>query len=479
MGTDPGPTFVGDFNGQPDLITVNAGSNDLTLISDFNGPDSVTTTISSAGLDPATAFAFGSDTGLDNLVVGNGGDGVLALFEGSSEGLTLSASETVPGLPSPSSLAFASLSGGQVQFYAATEGQEAAALVALSLGGGEISAISAFASPAASGVAQLVPLQETSLALVGTLLTLTIESSSGETEAVAALSSAAPASLGQSIGSRGLIDGLDGDGNDLQPVTPDDPGARQGVPTTPAWQRYTLGTDEAIERFDREHPDLSPGSNDKPNETSPGDGRNENGLSPQAGSALGQSWVSAAAHALRAKAADVVIDRLCGHDQLTVSRSWWNEDATVWAGFALAATDPISTARATCSALLRSLAVYSHAPDLAGQDEVIPLHVHRIPDGGWALSRRSAGEPIAALPSLVLSSVIAGYVYCGSSARRGNLRNRWLDACPSDCSRDRKHCPGGRGHRRLLAPDQAKSGRRWWTFPDSFLVPYVLEVWKQ
>ena len=139
VGTDPGPTFVGNFNGQTDLVTVNAGSNDLTLISGFDGPDPVTTTISSAGLDPATAFAFSSDSGFDDLVVGNGGDGVLALFEGSSEGLTLSSSETVPGLPSPSSLAFASLSGGQVQFYAATEGQEAAALVALSLGGGEIS----------------------------------------------------------------------------------------------------------------------------------------------------------------------------------------------------------------------------------------------------------------------------------------------------------------------------------------------------
>ena len=37
VGTDPGPTFVGDFNGQTDLVTVNAGSNDLTLISDFDG----------------------------------------------------------------------------------------------------------------------------------------------------------------------------------------------------------------------------------------------------------------------------------------------------------------------------------------------------------------------------------------------------------------------------------------------------------
>ena len=419
VGTDPGPTFVGDFNGQPDLVTVNAGSNDLTLISGFTGPDPVTTTISSAGLDPATAFAFSSDTGFDDLVVGNGGDGVLALFEGSSEGLTLSASETVSGLPSPSSLAFASLSGGQVQFYAATEGQEAAALVALSLGGGEISAISAFASPAASGVAQLVPLQETSLALVGTLLTLTIESSAGETEAFGALalSSAAPASLGQSVGGRGLIGGMDSDESGQQPVAPDDPGARQGVPTVPAWQRYSLGTDEAIERFDREHPDLTPGENNIPSQTNPDHGMNETGLAPQEGSDAGLGWVSAVANSLRAEAADRVIDHLCGHDQRTVSRSWWSEDATVWAGIAVAAADPIST-QASCSAFLRSLTVFPHPSDRAGQDEVSPVPNRGIPEGGRIHSGRSMATPAA----VVLASVIAGYGYFGPAARRANSK---------------------------------------------------------
>ncbi len=422
VGTDPGPTFVGDFNGQTDLVTVNAGSNDLTLISGFEGSNPVATTISSAGLDPATAFEFSSDNGFDNLVVGNGGDGVLALFEGSSEGLTLSASETVSGLPSPSSLAFASLSGGQVQFYAATEGQEAAALVALSLGGGEISAISALASPASSGVAQLVPLQESSLALVGTLLTLTIESSSGETEALGAIavSAAAPASLGQSIGSRGLIDGLESDESDLQPGDARRSGRLRGkaAPTTPAWQRYTLGTDEAIERFDREHPDLSPAENNTPSQTNPVDGPNETGLAPREDGDPGLSWISTVAQDLRAKCVDRVIERLGDRDRLTVSRGWWNEDATVWAGLALAATDPISTAQATCSAFLRSLAVFHHAPDLADQDAVSPLPIHGIPEGGWAVSGRS----VATLAVVALVSVVAGYGYFGPAARGANSK---------------------------------------------------------
>ena len=39
VGTNPGPLFVANFDGKPDLVTVNAGSNDLTLISDFMDAD--------------------------------------------------------------------------------------------------------------------------------------------------------------------------------------------------------------------------------------------------------------------------------------------------------------------------------------------------------------------------------------------------------------------------------------------------------
>ena len=43
VGSSPGPMFVGNFNGRPGLLTVNSGSNDLTLISDFMGSSPVTT----------------------------------------------------------------------------------------------------------------------------------------------------------------------------------------------------------------------------------------------------------------------------------------------------------------------------------------------------------------------------------------------------------------------------------------------------
>ena len=134
MGTDPGPTFVGNFNGQTDLVTVNAGSNDLTLISGFEGSNPVTSTIASGGVDPETAFAFSAGSGFEDLVVGNAGDGELALFEGGPDGLGLTSAATEPNLPDPTALAFSALTGGQVQFYAATAGRESAELVALSLG---------------------------------------------------------------------------------------------------------------------------------------------------------------------------------------------------------------------------------------------------------------------------------------------------------------------------------------------------------
>src|SRR5262249_48207644 len=101
VGSDPRPTFVGNFNGQPDLVTVKAGSNDLTLISGFTGSSPAISTIASGGVSPDTAFAFSSGSGFEDLVVGNEGDGALALFDGGAAGLSLMSVESEPGLPAP------------------------------------------------------------------------------------------------------------------------------------------------------------------------------------------------------------------------------------------------------------------------------------------------------------------------------------------------------------------------------------------
>ena len=178
VGVDPVQSFVGNFDGTPGLLTVNAGSNDLTLISDFNGPDPVTTTISSGGLDPETAFGFESTSGFEDLVVGNSGDGVLALLEGGQGGLTLASTQVEPDLPSPTALAFSALTGGQIEFYAASAGREAADLVALNLTA-DTSFQVALPNPS-NTVAQLVAFHDSSIPLVATVLTMTIEVSANE-----------------------------------------------------------------------------------------------------------------------------------------------------------------------------------------------------------------------------------------------------------------------------------------------------------
>ena len=140
----------------------------------------MTSTIASGGVDPDAAFAFSSGSGFEDLVVGNAGDGELALFEGGPDGLSLTSAATEPNLPDPTALAFSALTGGQVQFYAATAGRESAELVALSLGI-ETGPISPSGAPSAAiAVAQLVPLHESSLPLVATVLTLTITVSGDE-----------------------------------------------------------------------------------------------------------------------------------------------------------------------------------------------------------------------------------------------------------------------------------------------------------
>jgi hypothetical protein len=260
VGADPGPTFVANFNGQSDLLTVNAGSNNLTLVTDFLGPDPTTTVIASGGIDPDSAFAFSVGADEEDLVVGNAGDGVFSLFEGGPDGLAMLSATAEPNVPDPTDLAFSTLTGGQVQFFAATAGRESAALLALSLGiaNAPISPAVEFAPPAE--MVQLISLHEAGLPLVATLLTLTITVSSAEelqivdgesdVSAVAAFLPGSAVSVGQ-----GLLSPARGG-----PVGPADPESDTSEATqavvpaaTAPWERFVLGLDEAIEKFQREN----------------------------------------------------------------------------------------------------------------------------------------------------------------------------------------------------------------------------------
>ena len=252
VGNSPGPIFFGNFNGTPGLLTVNSGSNDLTLISDFMGSHPVTTTISSGGLDPVAAFEFSSGSGFDNLVVANNGDGTFGLLEGGPDGLNLTSTETEPAL-NPTDLAFLAFTGGQVQFYAATEGSEAATLLTFQLGG------ETGGMPTVPG---LQPLRDAALPLIATLLTLTIETSTAEFDLSATNGEAAAAvsflpvstvTVGQSL-SEHASTGESENGDEEEPNETQEP----DLPVTQessSWQPFFMGLDEALDQFCRDHLD--------------------------------------------------------------------------------------------------------------------------------------------------------------------------------------------------------------------------------
>jgi hypothetical protein len=133
-GAAPRQSLIGDFTGQgrPDLITINSGSNDLTLFKDFMDPASVGETISSGGQTPITAVA-GDINGdhISDLVVANSGDGNVAVLLGAAGGPRLAAELQSPGLH-PTALAGLVAGLNLTGVYVADAGSETASLLSFS-----------------------------------------------------------------------------------------------------------------------------------------------------------------------------------------------------------------------------------------------------------------------------------------------------------------------------------------------------------
>jgi hypothetical protein len=131
-GADPQQLFVGHFGRGPalDLVTVNAGSNDLTYFPGF-GPGR---SIASGGLGP-TAAAAGDFTrdGRTGLVVLNSLDNHVALLLPGSDGPQIAAVLAPGNLAGLSDLALGRLSGNAVEVYVTAAGQDAVTRLAFSL----------------------------------------------------------------------------------------------------------------------------------------------------------------------------------------------------------------------------------------------------------------------------------------------------------------------------------------------------------
>jgi hypothetical protein len=172
-GVSPRQALLGDFtgDGRLDLVSVNAGSNDLTFFSDpnFGSAGNAGHSIASGGTSPLAAVAFAAD-GRENLIVANGGDGTLALFTGDANGLALI--RTLADRLHPTDLALADLTSDQVSLFVANQGRDSAERVTFALDFGL--PLPSFGEPGAvrgaGPVALLLPSEESTLAIIATLV---------------------------------------------------------------------------------------------------------------------------------------------------------------------------------------------------------------------------------------------------------------------------------------------------------------------
>jgi hypothetical protein len=115
-GEDPEQVFVGHFDNQPglDLVTVNAGSSDLTFFPHFGPGHSIAT----GGESPTAAVAgdFGHD-GYTDLLVLNSGDNHVSLLMGSSDGPQLTSTLVPATLVNLSDLALGAVTSTSLSAY--------------------------------------------------------------------------------------------------------------------------------------------------------------------------------------------------------------------------------------------------------------------------------------------------------------------------------------------------------------------------
>ena len=127
----PASSSQGPFEGgtATNIVALDPGTGDVTLISGLSTASPTSQVFSSGGLDPVAGFAVLGSDGFEDLVVANNADGRVALLDGSPDGLTIEAiNNALVGL-GPTGLALASVHGNTLEFYASTEGDEAASLL--------------------------------------------------------------------------------------------------------------------------------------------------------------------------------------------------------------------------------------------------------------------------------------------------------------------------------------------------------------
>jgi hypothetical protein len=265
VGRAPSGLFLGDFSGSQGLATLNAGSNDGTLITALGSGRPQLQTFRTGGDRPTIGFVgdfFGN--GFTDLVVGDNGDGSLALLVGGTGGLSLFETVSSALAPSPTGLSFGAVSGGSLSFFVSTAGREAAIGLSFHLKGGREAetgvnlasvtsthgSAAGVLSQATSGSVQhvslLLSLSGTTLDLAATLLTVSlvdIESSSSKSETTSSTGPGKGQGSNQAIGNPGDLED-----EPSENAGEDDLAAQAAIDEAPAWKRLAIGLARSWER---------------------------------------------------------------------------------------------------------------------------------------------------------------------------------------------------------------------------------------
>jgi hypothetical protein len=245
-GSAPVRALVGQFDSRAglDLLTIDSGSNSLTLFSDFSAPR----TLGSGGQRPVAALVgdFNHD-GLPDLVVANNDDGRVALLLGTVGGPVLTRVFSTEGLAHPTDLA---LSEDGRQLYVTSEGAEAVARFSLDFG----TAIPVPVGPGGFGpgepvqrLAEVLPLSESTLATVATLVTVAGGETSPVGGVVAEPRSPVPLLVAATVSAPALVPALGGDAAQTA-EPPLLPAVLPIVDTEAATDSLMIGLDEALKR---------------------------------------------------------------------------------------------------------------------------------------------------------------------------------------------------------------------------------------
>jgi FG-GAP-like repeat len=253
----PGPLLPGFFGPGPglDIVVLDPGTSEVTLISGLSGGSPTIQQIPSGGLDPVAAVTVQGSNGFDDLVVANNADGAVALLAGGPQGLALAQVNDSLDFMNPTGLAFASISNFSLEVYAATAGADSAILLGFSLGG--------LGEPSANFGGQALTLLSSSgstLPLIATLLTPLVNLNAPEGEVgessegialVAAQATATTTSLGQGPFTRNLAIGPVEVEGEIE-LDPTEAAPAEGAKAAlPLWRRIEMGLDEAFDALRR------------------------------------------------------------------------------------------------------------------------------------------------------------------------------------------------------------------------------------